>query len=309
MSEELNLTIIVLAKHICMLALLCSIYKCDDGCTQIPGVSKFHLGGIHKDTDIEVITYTLAKMQATAPLPPNVNRGPGIVIASWIEAGVALFVLSLPRVRLYTRSSIVRSIGWDDWTMVFATVSQFNLLYSVLALTFLADISSYNDRAHSYGGSLRRVGRHAAYLDPDNIINPVKMIWLTTPISTMSACFGKVSIALLLKRIINRNKIQVAFLWSLIISLLIVNLLLTIITENWLIIIVACISPLAPLYFVLLGRRTKESFGVCAIRRPRRKAACSDTINPIHGPPTSNTPPTAQQTRVPRPIHSQRHQH
>jgi len=74
------------------------------------------------------------------------------------------------------------------------------------------------------------VGRHAMYLDPDNIIEAVKMIWLTTPFSTMSACFGKISIALLLKRIINRNRIQVAFLWSLIISLLLVNLLLTIIT-------------------------------------------------------------------------------
>ena len=59
-------------------------------------------------------------MAATGPLPPDVNRGPGILIASWIEAGVALFVLSL---RLYTRSNIVRSVGWDDWTMVFATVS------------------------------------------------------------------------------------------------------------------------------------------------------------------------------------------
>jgi hypothetical protein len=74
------------------------------------------------------------------------------------------------------------------------------------------------------------VGRHAVYLAPDNIISAVKMIWLTTPFSTMGACFGKVSIALLFKRIINRNKFQVAFLWCIIISLLLVNLLLTILT-------------------------------------------------------------------------------
>lgn len=46
----------------------------------------------------------------------------------------------------------------------------------------------------------------------------------------MSACFGKISIALLLMRIMNRNKPYEIFLWGLIVILFVVNLLLTILT-------------------------------------------------------------------------------
>jgi hypothetical protein len=75
-------------------------------------------------------------------------------------------------------------------------------------------------------------GRHAAFLTPSQITNSVKMIWLTTPFSTMSACFGKISIALFLMRIMDRSKGKAStrFLWSLIVGLFLVNLLLTIIT-------------------------------------------------------------------------------
>jgi hypothetical protein len=40
------------------------------------------------------------------------------------------------------------------------------------------------------------------------------------------------------------------------------NLVYWFISENWLIIIAACIPTLAPLYFVMLGKRTAESFAV-----------------------------------------------
>jgi hypothetical protein len=57
------------------------------------------------------------------------------------------------------------------------------------------------------------VGQHAVYIEPSNLINAVKWIWLSTPFSTMSACFGKVSIALLLMRILGtRNKGYTYFL-------------------------------------------------------------------------------------------------
>ena len=56
------------------------------------------------------------------------------------------------------------------------------------------------------------------------------MIWLTTPFSTFSACFGKISIALLLMRMMNRNRPYEVFLWGLIVILFVVNLLLTILT-------------------------------------------------------------------------------
>lgn len=59
----------------------------------------------------------------TSSLPSNVDRGPGILIISWIEAvlGISMTIL-----RFYTRSRIIRIVGWDDWTMAFATVSIFH---------------------------------------------------------------------------------------------------------------------------------------------------------------------------------------
>lgn len=74
------------------------------------------------------------------------------------------------------------------------------------------------------------VGRHALYLEEDQRVNAVYMIWLSVPFSPGSAAFGKVSIALFLKRLINRNRWQEAFLWILIFLLFAVNLVLVIVT-------------------------------------------------------------------------------
>lgn len=74
------------------------------------------------------------------------------------------------------------------------------------------------------------VGRHAAYISPPQLVKAVQWIWLSTPFSTMSACFGKISISLLILRMINRNRSYTIFLWTLIFLLFVINLLLTIIT-------------------------------------------------------------------------------
>lgn len=76
------------------------------------------------------------------------------------------------------------------------------------------------------------VGRHALYLTEDQRVNAVYMIWLSVPFSPGSAAFGKVSIALLLMRLMNRNRKrwQEVFLWILIFFLFAVNLVLVIVT-------------------------------------------------------------------------------
>ena len=56
------------------------------------------------------------------------------------------------------------------------------------------------------------------------------MVWMTQPFSTMSACFGKMSVALLLLRIMNRNKTQESVLWFIMVTLFIINLGCVIIT-------------------------------------------------------------------------------
>ncbi len=74
------------------------------------------------------------------------------------------------------------------------------------------------------------VGRHAVHIPPPDLIKAVQWIWISAPFSTMSACFGKISIALLILRMINRNRAYSVFLWSLIVLLFVINLVLTIIT-------------------------------------------------------------------------------
>ncbi|KAI1398358.1 hypothetical protein F4819DRAFT_468703 [Hypoxylon fuscum] len=142
-------------------------------------------------------------------LPPAVNRGPGLVVAAWIM-GVA--GCSLLAMRMYVRAVIVKKIGWDDWNMVVAVV-----------LAIVTDVIVTLMVHHG-------VGRHALYLEEDQRVNAVYMIWLSVPFSPGSAAFGKVSIALFLKRLINRNRWQEAFLWILIFLLFAVNLVLVIVT-------------------------------------------------------------------------------
>ncbi|KAH9999723.1 hypothetical protein F4779DRAFT_605284 [Xylariaceae sp. FL0662B] len=74
------------------------------------------------------------------------------------------------------------------------------------------------------------VGRHALYIEEDQRVNAIYMIWLSVPFSPGSAAFGKISIALFLMRLMNRNRPQQAFLWVLIFLLVVVNLVLVIVT-------------------------------------------------------------------------------
>jgi hypothetical protein len=67
-----------------------------------------------------------------SPLPPHVGKGLGLLAVTWVEAGIGLLFLAA---RLYTRAKIVRNAGWDDWTMIFATVSPVFLRSIVAFLT------------------------------------------------------------------------------------------------------------------------------------------------------------------------------
>lgn len=55
------------------------------------------------------------------------------------------------------------------------------------------------------------VGKHAAYIQPPDLMMAIKWIWLSAPFPIMSACFGKISIALLILRMVNRNKAHTIF--------------------------------------------------------------------------------------------------
>ena len=72
------------------------------------------------------------------------------------------------------------------------------------------------------------LGRHIDYLGTYEISMVFKTLLISQLFSTFSSCFAKISVALLLKRLMNRHKIQEIFLYFLIASLLIVNTILNI---------------------------------------------------------------------------------
>jgi hypothetical protein len=105
---------------------------------------------IHYSQVIRSRIKVMADVIVAGPPFPDVNRGPGILAVSWIEASLGIIILSL---RMYTRAKITRKIGWDDWTMVFATVS-FESGFLCTQLSFLLDTCSYHHHHRYFGGSL-----------------------------------------------------------------------------------------------------------------------------------------------------------
>ncbi|KAL9631608.1 MAG: hypothetical protein Q9204_004164 [Flavoplaca sp. TL-2023a] len=60
-------------------------------------------------------------MSSSAPLPPNgdENRQGGTIITTYLVTVLASVVVAL---RMATRIWIVRNVGWDDYTILFATI-------------------------------------------------------------------------------------------------------------------------------------------------------------------------------------------
>lgn len=58
-------------------------------------------------------------MSSTNDVPPDVNKGPQILIACGICVAVALGMVIL---RLFVRLKILRNIGWDDYFIAAAMV-------------------------------------------------------------------------------------------------------------------------------------------------------------------------------------------
>ena len=53
------------------------------------------------------------------PLPPDINRGPDILIVKWLTVSIALLLVSL---RFYVRGVLRKKLGWDDYTILLAVV-------------------------------------------------------------------------------------------------------------------------------------------------------------------------------------------
>ena len=63
------------------------------------------------------------------PLPPDTDRGTGVLILGWVTVSVAGLIVIL---RLVTRGVLRSTLGWDDYTIVVAQVRNFCLLVWVV---------------------------------------------------------------------------------------------------------------------------------------------------------------------------------
>ena len=59
-------------------------------------------------------------MESVTPPPQgNIDKGPAIIAATCVVVGLTIIVVAL---RLVIRIWIIKSVWWDDWTILFAIV-------------------------------------------------------------------------------------------------------------------------------------------------------------------------------------------
>lgn len=54
------------------------------------------------------------------PLPPDISRGSDLLIVNWLTIAIALLLVSL---RVYIRRIRGKRLGWDDYTILLASVN------------------------------------------------------------------------------------------------------------------------------------------------------------------------------------------
>ncbi|KAK0515842.1 hypothetical protein JMJ35_001876 [Cladonia borealis] len=144
-----------------------------------------------------------------APAGGNQNRGPHLVGIFWAEAAVASLVILL---RISGRL-MIRQLGLDDYMMVFTL-----LLFVILA--------SFTTHLAIIGGC-----RHLFYLSPQQQLQAVKYNWISQPWGIFGFATGKISVALLILRIMGPNTIwRKWILYGCMASVLVINAIGSILT-------------------------------------------------------------------------------
>lgn len=150
-------------------------------------------------------------MDPPPPPPPGgyEDRGPQMIAIYWIEAAIAILVVTL---RIWGRV-VIRQVGADDYVMIFTLVGFLhfvdclkawcqppkNIPDTQLQILFLilASISTYYA---SIGGL-----RHLFDLTADQQSQVIRINWVTQPWVIFGFATGKISVALLILRIIGPN--------------------------------------------------------------------------------------------------------
>ncbi|KAL4863797.1 hypothetical protein BDV12DRAFT_206165 [Aspergillus spectabilis] len=130
------------------------------------------------------------------------DRGWVILAVSWPLFGVCAILIVL---RVWVRTRILRSWGWDD-------------AFIILAMLCATTNTALSTTSAHYG-----TGRHAADLTEYQRVASTKFNWLSQGFHVMSTNWGKVSVGLFLLRIINKVKHHKPVMYAGILLLTIIN--------------------------------------------------------------------------------------
>jgi len=118
------------------------------------------------------------------PPPPDVNKGPDILVATLIVTTCAIVTTIL---RAYVRIVKISNVGMDDYVM------------------FLAATVALIEQAIIVPEVYYGAGRHIQYLKPEDISRGLKLNFLTQPLSFWSTTLVKVSVGFMLLRIAGKK--------------------------------------------------------------------------------------------------------
>ncbi|KAL4933236.1 uncharacterized protein BDV17DRAFT_286914 [Aspergillus undulatus] len=130
------------------------------------------------------------------------DRGWVILAASWPLFSICVILVAL---RVWVRTRIIRSWGWDDPFILLA-------MACATTNTILATLSAQHG-----------TGRHAVNLSDYQKIQSTKFNWLSQGFHVMSTNWGKVSVAIFLLRIIQKVKHHKPVMYGGIVLLTVIN--------------------------------------------------------------------------------------
>ncbi|KAK3326631.1 hypothetical protein B0H66DRAFT_166523 [Apodospora peruviana] len=146
----------------------------------------------------------------TAPPDGDVNKGPMVLALTIVSTILALVAVGM---RLFARITVVRNVGWDDYTIVgAAAMAIVNLAFEIISVQ---------------NGN----GRHMFYLEEHNLVEASKWSRATVPPNLTASMLARISCCLFMMRIVERFRHYKIFLWTIIVltflstNMVIINLL------------------------------------------------------------------------------------
>ena len=148
-----------------------------------------------------ILSFTMAAIPFSSE--NDQNRATELVVVTWVWCSLSLMAVGL---RLYSRVRITRNLWWDDWIIFFTMVSQMvrenspkesNIYTQALTITFSVFFTLYAAK----GGA-----RHAMSLSPAQLQEITLINWVSQTFCIMAIATGKVSVAILMGRLMAPSK-------------------------------------------------------------------------------------------------------